>query len=128
MGRYLLDTHAAMWFLNGDNSISETAKSIILDLSNDKCVSIVSAWEIAIKIGLGKLDFNGRATGFIELAQSNGFAVLPIKAAHLGALESLPLLRRDPFDRLLAATALAERMTLVTRDRNIARYAAPKIW
>jgi len=125
MGRYLLDTHAAMWFFNGDAALSETARRIIRDLSNPVCISIASAWELAIKAGLGKLEFDGKSAGFIRLAQANSIEVLPIKAAHLGALESL---RRDPFDRLLVATALAERMTLVTRDGNIARYAAPKIW
>ena len=57
MSSYLLDTHTAIWFFNGDNSLSETAKHIILDPSNTKNLSIASAWELAIKIGLGKLDF-----------------------------------------------------------------------
>ena len=128
MGQYLLDTHAAMWFFNGDDAISETAKRIILDLSNSKYLSMASAWELAIKIGLEKLDFEGKAAGFIELAESNGFTVLPIKTAHLSTLETLPLLHRDPFDRLLVATALAEKMTLLTVDKNIARYEVSHIW
>jgi len=128
MGHYLLDTHTAMWFFNGDKSISKTAKSIILDLSSRKYLSIASAWELAIKIGLGKLDFDGKAAGFIDLAHSSGFVILPIKTAYLTALETLPLIHRDPFDRLLMATALAERMTLVTRDENIVRYTVPQIW
>jgi len=128
MGHYLLDTHTAVWFFNGDKSISKTAKSIILDLSNKKYLSIVSAWELTIKIGLGKLDFAGRTAGFIDLAHSSGFTILLIKTTHLSALEPLPLMHRDPFDRLLMATTIAERMTLVTRDDNIARYAVPQIW
>jgi len=128
MAGYLLDTHAAIWFFNGDAALSETARRIIRDLSNPVSISVASAWELAIKAGLGKLEFDGKSAGFIRLAQANSIEVLPIKAAHLGAPESLPLLRRDPFDRLLVVTALAERMTLVTRDRNIARYAAPRIW
>jgi len=69
MGHYLLDTHTAMWFFNGDNAISDTANQIILDLSNFKYLSIASAWELAIKIGLGKLEFNGKSKGFISLAE-----------------------------------------------------------
>jgi len=91
MGHYLLDTHTAVWFFNGDKSISKTAKSIIL-------------------------------------AHSSGFTILPIKTAHLTAFETLPLIHRDPFDRLLVATTLAEQMTLVTRDENIPQYTVPQIW
>ena len=128
MGSYLLDTHTAIWFFNGDGMLSETAKRTILDSSNLKYLSIVSAWEIAIKIGLGKLDFKGKAAGFINLAESNGFIVAPIKAEHLTLFESLPFIHRDPFDRLLIATAVAERMTLITVDENIAKYDVPIIW
>ena len=128
MTGYLLDTHAAMWFFNGDAKLSKTAEQIIRDLSNPVYISIASAWEIAIKTGLGKLDFDGKVAGFIRLAQTNHIAILPIKTAHLTALETLPQIHRDPFDRLLMATALAERMTLVTRDENIARYTVPQIW
>ena len=128
MGHYLLDTHAAMWFFNGDNALSETAKQIILNLSNNKYLSMVSAWEISIKIGLGKLDFNGKAAGFVRLAETNGIIIIPIKTAHLTVLESLPLIHRDPFDRLLIATAIAEEMTLITTDENIAKYKVSLIW
>jgi len=64
----------------------------------------------------------------MSLAESNGFVILPIKAVHLTALETLPMIHRDPFDRLLVATTLAERMTLVTRDENIKLYDVPQIW
>jgi len=128
MTGYLLDTHAAMWFFNGDAKLSKTAEQIIRDLSNPVYISIASAWELAIKTGLGKLDFDGKVAGFIRLAQTNDIAILPIKTTHLTALETLPLIHRDPFDRLLMATALAERMTLVTRDESIAQYTVPQIW
>ena len=108
--------------------LSETAKRTILDPFNLKFLSIVSAWELAIKIGLGKLDFYGKAAGFIHIAESNGFIIAPIKSDHLTALEALPLIHRDPFDRLLIATALAENMTLITVDENIAKYDVPQIW
>ena len=128
MGHYLLDTHTAMWFFNGNDSISETARCAILEPSNVKYLSIASAWELAIKICLGKLEFSGKSAGFIRLAEDNGFIILPIKPSHLTALENLPMIHRDPFDRLLIAAALAEQMTLVTVDENIAQYDVSQIW
>ncbi|MCL2070544.1 MAG: type II toxin-antitoxin system VapC family toxin [Treponema sp.] len=128
MGSYLLDTHTAIWFFNGDDTLSKTAKSSILDLSNQKYISIVSAWELAIKISLGKLDFGGKAAGFMRFAETNGFTFIPIKEVHLTVFESLPMIHRDPFDRLLIATALAEDMTLITADKNIVQYNVPHIW
>ena len=128
MGGYLLDTHAAIWFFNGNESLSQTANSIIRDLSNDVYISISSAWELSIKIGLGKLDFAGKAEGFVRLAEKNEITIIPITTSHLTVLESLPMIHRDPFDRLLVATAIAEQMTLITADVNITRYDVLHVW
>ena len=128
MGRYLLDTHTAMWFLNGDKSISKTAQETILNLSNIKYLSIASAWEIAIKRSIGKLDIVKSAADFLHDVEENGFIILPIKPAYLTLLETLPFIHRDPFDRLLIATALAEGMALITDDDTIARYEVSHIW
>ena len=128
MDRYLLDTHAAIWFLNGNDTLSKTANRIIRDFSNPVFLSIVSAWELAIKAGIGKLDFDGKAAGFIRLAENIGITILPIKTSHLSALEELPLLHRDPFDRLFIATAISEQMTFVSADKNIAQYDVPLVW
>jgi PIN domain nuclease of toxin-antitoxin system len=91
-------------------------------------LSIASAWEVAIKFGLGKLDIDGRTEDFINDAQANEISILPIEAAHLTAYESLPMFHRDPFDRLLVATALAEQMTIITADEDIAKYQVSHIW
>jgi PIN domain nuclease of toxin-antitoxin system len=128
MSGYLLDTHTAMWFFNGNDRLSEKVNRIIRDISNPISLSIVSAWELSIKIGIGKLDFDGKAAGFIQLAQTNDITIIPIKTSHLTAYESLPFIHRDPFDRLLIATAIAEQMTIITIDENIARYDVPLIW
>ena len=125
MDGYLLDTHTAIWFFDGDSALSETANNIIRDLSNPIYLSIASAWELAIKIGIGKLNFAGRAAGFFHLAETTDILIMPIKSDHLTVLETLPMIHRDPFDRLLIATALAENMTLITVDENIARYDVP---
>ena len=128
MGGYLLDTHAAIWFFNGDNALSKTANRIILDLSNPVYLSIASAWELAIKINIGKLKFAGKSAGFLRLAQINDITVIPIETDHLTIFEGLPSIHRDPFDRLLIATAIAEQMTLITDDENIERYDVSRIW
>ena len=133
MGRYLLDTHTAIWYFSGDNALSKTAKEIILPLSNQIYLSIISAWEVAIKLSIGKLDIDGNTADFINDAESNGFIFLPIKPFHLAVYETLPLIHRDPAylrydDRLLIATALDERMSLISADKNIARYDVPFVW
>jgi len=128
MGGYLLDTHAAIWFLNGDSALSQTAKQAILNPSNRKYLSVASPWELAIKISLRKLDFDGKAADFISLAENNGFTILPIKTAHLTVLETLPMIHRDPFDRLLIATAISERMTFISADKNVAQYNVSLVW
>ena len=127
MGRFLLDTHIAIWFFNGDNSLSATSKEIILDTSNVKYLSITSAWEVAIKLNIGKLNIAGKTADFIQDAETNGFIFLPIKSSHLTVLEALPMIHRDPFDRLLIAAAIAEQMTLITHDKNIAQYKVSQV-
>ncbi|MCL1955571.1 MAG: type II toxin-antitoxin system VapC family toxin, partial [Brevinematales bacterium] len=114
MDRYLLDTHTAIWYFNGDKALSQTAREIILKLSNQVHLSIISAWELAIKINLKKLEFKGQVARFVSFAETYSFTILPIKASHLTILESLPLIHRDPFDRLLIATAISEQMTFIS--------------
>jgi PIN domain nuclease of toxin-antitoxin system len=128
MGGYLLDTHTAIWFFNGDAMLSAKAQHIVRNRSNAVYLSIVSAWEVAIKLGIGKLDIAGRSADFIHDAESNEIIIIPIKTSHLTTLESLPLIHRDPFDRLLVATAISEQMTFITADKNIAQYDVPLIW
>ena len=126
--RLLLDTHTALWFFEDDDRLSRTACSAILEPTNEKFVSIASAWELAIKISLGKLTFEGGAVHFLETAEDNGFAVLPILPEYIRRLEGLPYLHRDPFDRMLIATAMTEGMSLLTADQNIRQYELPVIW
>ena len=128
MERFLLDTHTAIWFFIGDNVLSEAAKKIILNASNTKYLSIASAWEVAIKLSIGKLDIDGKTADFVNDAENNGFNILPIKPSHLSALENMPMIHRDPFDRFLIAAAIAEEMTLITVDKNIQRYEVSQIW
>ena len=128
MNGYLLNTHAAIWFFTGDSALSSSANQIIRDKIYRVYLSVVSAWELTIKISIGKLRFPGDAAGFIQAAKSNDIAIVLIESAHLTVLKKLPFIHRDPFDRLLIATALAENMTLITADDNIAKYNVPQVW
>ena len=125
---YLLDTHTAIWFFDGNTDMSSTAEQIIRDRTNRVYLSVISAWELTIKITIGKLRFPGDAAGFMQAAQNNDIIIIPIETAHLTVLKELPMIHRDPFDRLLAATAIAEQMTIITVDKNIAKYPVAHLW
>lgn len=122
--KLLLDTHAVLWWLEDRANLSETARDAIADPANIAFVSAVSAWEIAIKRSLGKLDAPGN---FVEAIELCGFQSLPITLKHGLATESLPSHHRDPFDRMLIAQAIVENATLVTRDPLIRQYGVATI-
>lgn len=124
----LLDTHTFIWFFNGDDKLSSKAKKLIEDSKFNKFVSIVSLWEIAIKIGLGKLTFDGNTSEIADLILKNGFQILPISVDHIVTYETLELIHRDPFDRILVAQAIIEKMTIITKDENIQKYSAKTNW
>lgn len=124
----LLDTHALIWFLNGDDSISVKVKREIENLENSKIVSIASIWEIAIKISLGKLRFSNGFTHFLNLLEENGFEILPITFEHVIVLSSLDFIHRDPFDRLLVSQCIANQLTIARKDENIRKYNIRTIW
>jgi len=115
--RLLLDTHVLIWWDEG-RGLSKVADEAIRE-ADQVYVSAVSAWEIAIKTALGKLK-PGRTP--VMVTEESGFEELPVRMHHAEALASLPTLHRDPFDRMLIAQSRAERLTLVTRDRALARY------
>lgn len=112
----LLDTHALLWFLNGDEQLSSNSQDAILNPLNRKYISIVSLWEIAIKISLKKLHFDGNIAEILKLIERNGFELLPISPKYILVLESLPYHHRDPFDRMLIASAISENMKIVSVD------------
>ena len=126
--KYLLDTHTAVWIFENKLNLSATAKRILDDVSVSLYVSIISAWEIAIKTSLRKMIFNGGSTLFIETIRRNEIGLIPVKPSHLACFETLPFLHRDPFDRLLVATAKADGMTILTADENIRHYDIPTAW
>jgi len=126
--RLLLDTHTVLWFFDDVERLSGTAYKAILDSENEKYVSIVSVWEVAVKISLNKLRFDGGTAGFLAALEENGFTILPIKSEYAKLVESLPFLHRDPFDRMLVVSAISEGMRIVSADTNIQKYGAAIIW
>ena len=125
---YLLDTHTAIWFFDGNTAMSSATEQIIRDRTNRIYLSVISAWELTIKITIGKLRFPDDAAGFMQAAQRNDIIIIPIETAHLTVLKELPMIHRDPFDRLLVATAIAEKLTIITADEDIAKYQVSHIW
>ena len=126
--KYLLDTHTILWFFDHVDKLSETALKNILDPANDKYVSIISAWELAIKISIGKLKFDGGVKNFFHIINENGFKVHPMKEEYLEKVETLPFIHHDPFDRLIIATAIIEEMSVITADENICKYSVSWLW
>lgn len=126
--RVLLDTHAIIWFTDGDARLPDTAIEIIKDPGNDIYVSIASIWEIAIKTSLGKLTVSRSIDGLYHFMQVNKINVLQITPAHLNILSTLPHHHRDPFDRLLIAQAISEGFSIVSADQHFNAYEAKIIW
>jgi PIN domain nuclease of toxin-antitoxin system len=127
--RLLLDTHAFLWFIQGSQNLSETAINLIEDQRNQKLLSIASLWEMSIKVSIGKLDVGMAIAELVSReVYGNGFEVLAIQANHLDELTKLVFHHKDPFDRLIIAQALAERMPVVTRDEAFGRYPVSILW
>lgn len=127
--RLLLDTHAFLWWIGDDPRLSDPARSAIGNGANEVFFSVVSAWEIAIKAGLGRVEVPQPLGDFVtEQVRVNGFEVLPVHMRHALAVSSLPDLHRDPFDRMLVAQGLQEGLTLVSGDPEIARYDTEVAW
>lgn len=127
--KLLLDTHALLWFLGNDPQLSAPARQHIENPAHEKFVSVASLWEITIKLSLEKLKLP-RPFGevFPQQLEVNGFELLPISCAQLNGLVELPFHHRDPFDRLLAAQAIVDDLTIVTRDPEFTKYPVKCLW
>lgn len=117
--RYLLDTHTFIWSIGGSLKLKPDTKNIIRNKSNIVFLSIISAWEIAIKVMLKKLQLDIPITKIFENLE---FEILPIKLDHVLVLLKLPPLHKDPFDRMLVAQAKFEKLTILTGDPQIKQY------
>jgi PIN domain nuclease of toxin-antitoxin system len=125
----LLDTHALLWWLSGDDALSAAARTAIADEKNGIFVSAASIWEIATKHRIGKLP--GIAAVIADLDRviaDQGFIGLPINLRHGQVAGSLPGPRRDPFDRMLIAQAMLENLVLVSNEQSFDAYGVTRLW
>lgn len=127
--RLLLDTAVFLWLAEGDASLEEAAREAVTDPENDVLLSAASAWEIAIKQGLGRLDLRVPPEDYVpQQRRLHRVESLPISEEATLQVGKLPDLHRDPFDRLLVAQAIVHGLTIVTPDRAIKGYPVPTLW
>jgi PIN domain nuclease of toxin-antitoxin system len=118
-----LDTHAFLWWITEDRRLSARAREVMTDGGNSLLFSAASGWEIAIKANLGRISLPTPIDRFLsEQLQRNGIGTLPIEMRHALRVHAIPLLHRDPFDRLLVAQAQLEKLRILTSDPQIAQY------
>ena len=125
---YLLDTHAIIWMFENSSKMSYSIKEIIRNPQNSITICTISIWEIAIKMNIGKLNLSLSLNELIKALKFSDFDFLQIEDKYILGLSKLPMLHKDPFDRLLIATAIAENMTIITIDENIQRYDVAWVW
>lgn len=123
--KLLLDTHLLLWAAGSPERLSPPARAQLEDPENELFFSAASLWEIAIKRGLGRDDFKVDARVLRRGLLDNGYSELPIASEHTVAIDTLPPIHKDPFDRLLVAQAMVEGITLLTADRLVAQYPGP---
>jgi PIN domain nuclease of toxin-antitoxin system len=123
-----LDTNTFLWAGSARGKLSRKARRICENPGVERVVSAVSIWETVAKCGIGKLSISQITATLPMLIESLGARVLPLEAAHAYAVYGLPLLHKDPFDRMLIAQAVAGNLTLVTSDENIQRYPVKWVW
>jgi PIN domain nuclease of toxin-antitoxin system len=127
--RALVDTHTFIWDLLGDPRSSRRAKEILSSDTDELVFSLVSLWEVAIKIKTGKFHDLGSSVSYMrDEMMEYGMELLPIRYEHILQLESLPLHHGDPFDRLLIAQAISDSLPIVTSDEKFKAYDVKLIW
>jgi PIN domain nuclease of toxin-antitoxin system len=127
--KVLVDTHTFIWALLHDHRLNQKAKQILRSDEHELVFSLVSLWEIAIKIKTGRLNTIGSSVSYIrDEMNAYGMELLPIRYEHILQLESLPAHHSDPFDRLLIAQAITESLPILTGDKAFASYAVKLLW
>jgi PIN domain nuclease of toxin-antitoxin system len=127
--KFLLDTHTFLWWITDDPQLSEAAREIIRNSDNELFLSVASAWEMAIRVRLGRLHLPDRPDRFVpdQLAR-NGIQPLPIEMSHALYVARLPSIHNDPFDRLIVAQSMLEKLPIITKDGVIAKYEVTVVW
>lgn len=126
--KFLIDTHAFLWFINGDFELSQQARDIIKNPKNTIYLSIASLWEIAIKLRIEKITIDMSFDELKKEAEENDIRILPIQYEDVSLLTTLELYHRDPFDRILIAQGIQNNMIIITKDSNFKLYPVKIIW
>jgi len=124
----LVDTHALIWFITDNNKLPINTKKFIESKDNDCYVSIATFWEIGIKNSIGRLDLNSDLQKIFQIIEESGFDILPITTNHILQNADLELYHQDPFDRIIIAQAIVEKMTIITKDTQFKNYNIPIVW
>jgi PIN domain nuclease of toxin-antitoxin system len=120
--KLLLDTHLLIWAADDIKRVPPDARVLMADEENELLFSVVSIWEVAIKCGLNRPDFQVDARKLRRGLIDNGYIELPILGEHAVAIDGLPSIHKDPFDKMLIAQAMVEGVTLITNDESMAMY------
>ena len=126
--KLLLDTHAFLWFVSGDDRLSRAGCRALENKEAELHLSAATIWEMAIKSSLGRLMLPVPLDEYVTEKLANGFRILPVEWRHAAAVEKLPFRHRDPFDRLLVAQALVENLAVVTGDAVFRSYGVKVLW
>lgn len=127
--RHLIDTQAVIWYVDQDHLLTPKAHAAITDPANDLLLSAASVWEIAIKVGLGKLTLSLPCRQWMNKAIADlGLAVLPITVGYAEVQSGLPRHHGDPFDRLIVAQVIVEGVPIISSDPQLDAYEVTRIW
>lgn len=124
----LLDTHTFIWFVNGEDALSDKARKEVEKPRVKNYVSIASLWEIAIKISIGKLELKGEFRNIYSLINLNSFYILPVSFEDTLTVSALPFYHRVPFDRIIAAQAVNNELQLISKDKIFSDYGVSTLW
>ena len=125
---YLLDTHTLIWFMNGNENLSKLAQNTIEDIDSTNYVSIISIWEMAIKVSQDRLELKNPFNNIISDLQKNNFILLDIEIRDTLKLTTIPFIHKDPFDRLLISQAINNDFTLISKDEYFKDYSVKLLW
>lgn len=123
----LLDTHTLLWFLEDSSRLPDNIK-LVIEESDRVAASIISLWEIAIKVSIGKLELRIAFDDLPNALETLAIEILPLSWTDIQRYVNLPLHHRDPFDRLLIAQAISQSLTLVSADSILDRYSVQRLW
>ena len=124
----LLDTHCLIYLLEGSDKLPEKIKTVIFSKENNKAISVISLFEIAIKSNIKKLKLSLTIEQIELMLLTTGIDILPVKTSHLGYLSSNQFHHKDPFDKLILSTAVVDEYILLSKDKEFASYNIPVLW